>query len=148
MPRLKGVAFETAIIERYRRRESSVEKALVEMYLAGISVRRVEDITEALWGSKVSPSTISELNKKAYVNDSGMMLAASTAIQASFLLLKKAVFTIYRSCESGLFVMKTIFKARHDKATRLSAGNAVEELCQADARDESGVQPRDWSLFK
>ena len=45
-----------------------MEKALVEMYLAGISVRRVEDITEALWGSKVSPSTISELNKKAYVN--------------------------------------------------------------------------------
>jgi hypothetical protein len=38
---------ETAIIERYRRRESSVEEALIEMYLAGISVRRVEDITEA-----------------------------------------------------------------------------------------------------
>ena len=38
------------------------------MYLAGVSVRRVEDITEALWGSKVSPSTISELNKKAYVH--------------------------------------------------------------------------------
>ena len=68
MPRLKGVTFETAIIERYRRRESSVEEALIEMYLAGVSVRRVEDITEALWGSKVSPSTISELNKKAYVN--------------------------------------------------------------------------------
>lgn len=68
VPRLKGVAFETAIIERYRRRESSVEEALIEMYLAGVSVRRVEDITEALWGSKVSPSTISELNKKAYVH--------------------------------------------------------------------------------
>ena len=66
MPRLKGVSFETAIIERYRRRESSVEEALIEMYLAGVSVRRVEDITEALWGSKVSPATISELNKKAY----------------------------------------------------------------------------------
>ena len=51
VPRLKGVSFETAIIERYRRRESSVE-----------------DITEALWGSKVSPATISELNKKAYVH--------------------------------------------------------------------------------
>ena len=36
MPRLKGVSFETAIIERYRRRESSVEEALIEMYLAGI----------------------------------------------------------------------------------------------------------------
>ena len=68
MPKLKGVSFETAIIERYRRRESSVEEALIEMYLAGVSVRRVEDITEALWGSKVSPSTISELNKKAYVH--------------------------------------------------------------------------------
>ena len=68
MPRLKGVSFETAIIERYRRRESSVEEALIEMYLAGVSVRRVEDITEALWGSKISPATISELNKKAYVH--------------------------------------------------------------------------------
>lgn len=68
VPKLKGIPFETAIIERYRRRESSVEEALIEMYLAGVSVRRVEDITEALWGSKVSPSTISELNKKAYVH--------------------------------------------------------------------------------
>ena len=68
MPRLKGISFETAIIERYRRRESSVEEALIEMYLAGVSVRRVEDITEALWGTKVSASTISELNKKAYAH--------------------------------------------------------------------------------
>ena len=45
-----------------------MEEALIEMYLAGVSVRRMEDITEALWGSKVSPATISELNKKAYVN--------------------------------------------------------------------------------
>ena len=45
---------------------SSVEETLIEMYLAGVSVRRVEDITEALWGTKVSPSTISNLNKKAY----------------------------------------------------------------------------------
>ena len=68
MPKLKGVPFETAIIERYRRRESSVEETLIEMYLAGVSVRRVEDITEALWGTKVSTGTISNLNKKAYGN--------------------------------------------------------------------------------
>ena len=43
VPKLKGIPFETAIIERYRRRESSVEEALIEMYLAGVSVRRVED---------------------------------------------------------------------------------------------------------
>ena len=59
VPKLRAQTFETAIIERYRRRESSVEEALIEMYLAGVSVRRVEDITEALWGARVSPSTVS-----------------------------------------------------------------------------------------
>ena len=48
VPRLRKLPFETQIIERYKRRETSVEEALVEMYLAGVSVRRVEDITEAL----------------------------------------------------------------------------------------------------
>ncbi len=66
VPKLRQISFETAIIERYRRRESSVEEALVEMYLAGVSVRKVEDITEALWGSRVSPSTISDLNQKIF----------------------------------------------------------------------------------
>ena len=135
MPRLKGVSFETTIIERYRRRESSVEEALIERWAnvteQAISEKReipqkfgetlswpylcyvrahpvawcvpthilygerdhpisLEAIsafakktgtaltvmpggehwfhTEALWGSKVSPATISELNKKAYVH--------------------------------------------------------------------------------
>lgn len=66
VPKLRKLPFESAIIERYKRREISVEEALVEMYLAGVSVRRVEDITEALWGTKVSPGTISNLNKKIY----------------------------------------------------------------------------------
>lgn len=68
MPKLRQIPFETQIIERYKRRESSIEEALVEMYLAGVSVRRIEDITEALWGSRVSPGTVSELNKKIYAN--------------------------------------------------------------------------------
>ena len=66
VPKLRRQTFETAIIERYQRRESSVEEALIEMYLAGVSVRRVEDITEALWGTRVSPGTVSNLNKKIY----------------------------------------------------------------------------------
>ena len=66
VPKLKGIPFETAIIERYRRRECSVEEALIEMYLAGVSVRRVEDIAEVLCGTKVSLGTIRNLNKKAY----------------------------------------------------------------------------------
>jgi transposase-like protein len=67
IPKLRTLPFETAIIERYKRREISVEEALVEMYLAGVSVRRVEDITEALWGAKVSAGTVSKLNQKVYV---------------------------------------------------------------------------------
>jgi len=66
VPRLRTLPLETTIIERYRRRESSVEEALVEMYLAGVSMRRVEDITEALWGTRTSASTVSELTQKVY----------------------------------------------------------------------------------
>jgi len=66
IPKLRQLPFETAIIERYRRRETSVEEAMIEMSLAGVSMRRVEDITEALWGTRVSPGTVSNLNKKTY----------------------------------------------------------------------------------
>lgn len=66
VPKLRRQTFETPIIERYQRHESSVEEALMDMYLAGVSVRRAEDITEALWGTRVSPSTVSNLNKRIY----------------------------------------------------------------------------------
>ena len=66
VPKLRKLTFETQIIERYQRREASVEEALIEMYLAGVSVRRVEDVTEALWGTRVSSGTVSRLNHKIY----------------------------------------------------------------------------------
>ena len=65
-PKLRQQVSETAIIERNRRREASVEESLIEMCLAGVSVRRVEDIIEALWGTRVSPATVSNLSKKIY----------------------------------------------------------------------------------
>ena len=66
VPKLRKLTFESQIIDRYRRKEASVEESMIEMYLAGVSVRRVEDITEALWGMKVSPGTVSNMNKKVY----------------------------------------------------------------------------------
>lgn len=66
VPKLRQQTFETAVIERYRRRDISIEEAIVQMYLAGVSVRRVEDITEALWGTRVSSGTVSKLNQKVY----------------------------------------------------------------------------------
>lgn len=64
VPRLKGVSFETAIIERYRRRESSVEEALIEMYLASVSVCWVENIIEALWGPRCLPPPSASLIRR------------------------------------------------------------------------------------
>lgn len=66
MPKLKGMRFTTAIIERYRRRETSVEEAIIGMCLAGVSTRRIEDVNEALWGVSVSTTTVSKLNEKAF----------------------------------------------------------------------------------
>ena len=66
VPKLRKQTSETAIIERYRRRDMSIEEAIVQIYLAGVSVRRVEDITEILWGTRVSSGTVSNLNKKVY----------------------------------------------------------------------------------
>lgn len=64
--KLKGMRFDTTIIERYKRREASVEEAMIEMYLAGVSTRRIEDVSEILWGSSVSAATVSNLNEQAF----------------------------------------------------------------------------------
>ena len=66
MPKLKGMRFATAVIERYKRRETSVEEAIIETHLAGVSTRRIEDVGEILWGAGVSAGTVSNLNDKAF----------------------------------------------------------------------------------
>lgn len=42
--------------ERYRRRETSVEEAIIELYLVGVSTRRIEDVSELLWGRQCPPA--------------------------------------------------------------------------------------------
>ncbi len=66
MPKLKGMRFATAVIERYKRRETSVEEAIIEMHLAGVSTLRIEDVGEILWGAGVSAGTVPNLNDKAF----------------------------------------------------------------------------------
>lgn len=68
MPKLEGARLATAIIERYRRREAGVEEAMIEMYLAGVSTRRIEDVSEILWGPGVSAATVPDLNEKAFAS--------------------------------------------------------------------------------
>ena len=66
VPKLKGAVFESAVIERYRRRESSVEEALMEMCLAGVSTRQVDDISKLLWGDRMPSQTLSDKLKRVY----------------------------------------------------------------------------------
>ena len=66
VPKLKGALFESAVIERYRRREQSVEESLIDMYLAGVSTRRVDDISQLLWGDRMPSQTLSDKLKRVY----------------------------------------------------------------------------------
>jgi len=64
--KLRGATFASKVIERYRRRETSVEEAMTGTCLAGVSARRIEDVSEILWGASVLPSTVSKLNREAF----------------------------------------------------------------------------------
>lgn len=63
--KLKGVQFETDIIERYRRRECSVEEALIEMYLACVSVRCVIELRYPMKTGKNKGAAASRKNAAA-----------------------------------------------------------------------------------
>ena len=62
----QGALFESAVIERYRRREQSVEESLIDMYLAGVSTRQVDDISQLLWGDRMPSQTLSDKLKRIY----------------------------------------------------------------------------------
>ena len=66
VPKLKGAVFESAVVERYRRREQSVEEAPVDMYPAGVSTRQVDDTGRLLWGERMPSQTLSDKLKRAY----------------------------------------------------------------------------------
>ena len=56
--------FSTEIFERYQRSEKALVAALTEMYIQGVSTRKVKAISEELCGHSFSASAISGFNKK------------------------------------------------------------------------------------
>ena len=66
VPKLRGARFTTEVIERHRRRGSSVEEALMEMHLLGASTRNIEDVTGTLWDEGLSAGTASNLSQGAF----------------------------------------------------------------------------------
>ena len=63
IPRDREGRFSTELFERYQRSEKALVSALAEMYIQGVSTRKVKAITEELCGHTFSASTISRINK-------------------------------------------------------------------------------------
>lgn len=63
VPQDRHGRFRTEIFERYQRSEKALVGALAEMYVQGVSTRKVKAITEELCGHEFSASTISRINK-------------------------------------------------------------------------------------
>ena len=64
VPRDRDGRFSTELFERYQRSEQALVSALAQMYIQGVSTRKVKAITEELCGHSVSASTISRINKR------------------------------------------------------------------------------------
>lgn len=63
VPRDRNGEFSTALFERFQRSEKALVCALAEMYVQGVSTRKVKAITEELCGHSFSASAISAVNK-------------------------------------------------------------------------------------
>ena len=64
VPQDREGRFSTEVFERYQRSEKALVSALAEMYVMGVSTRKVKAVTEELCGHSFSASTISRINKK------------------------------------------------------------------------------------
>jgi putative transposase len=63
VPQDRQGRFRTEIFERYQRSEKALVSALTEMYVQGVSTRKVKAVTEELCGHEFSASTISRMNQ-------------------------------------------------------------------------------------
>jgi putative transposase len=61
VPRDREGEFVTEVFERYKRMTGDVEEAVLEMYLSGISVRKIAGVTEALSRVKIGKDTVSRI---------------------------------------------------------------------------------------
>jgi transposase-like protein len=64
VPQDRDGRFSTELFERYQRSERALVAALAEMYVQGVSTRKVKAITEELCGHSFSASSISAINKR------------------------------------------------------------------------------------
>ena len=72
VPEPRGAPFESAVLERHRRRGSGVEEALTDMCPAGVSTRRVDGTGRLLWGGRMPSQTPSDRLEHVWVVPEGL----------------------------------------------------------------------------
>jgi putative transposase len=81
VPQDREGRFSTELFERYQRSERALVAALAEMYVQGVSTRKVKAITEELCGHSFSASSISAINKRL---DESLALFARRALEEAY----------------------------------------------------------------
>src|SRR6516164_7338678 len=99
--------FSTELFERYQRSEKALVGALAEMYVQGVSTRKVKAVTEALCGHSFSASSISGINKSL---DEGLRAFAERRLSEPFpYLILDARYEKVR--EAGIIVSQAVLIA-------------------------------------
>ena len=77
IPQDRDGRFRTELFEKYQRNEKVLVLSLMELYLQGVSTRRVRDVTEALCPASLSKSTVSDLTQTRSSNEASHDLSLS-----------------------------------------------------------------------
>src|SRR5689334_6518218 len=107
VPQDREGRFSTELFERYQRSEQALVATLAEMYVQGVSTRKVKAVTEELCGHAFSASTISAVNKRL---DEGLAAFARRRLEEPFAyLILDARYEKVR--EAGLVVSRAVLVA-------------------------------------
>ncbi len=107
VPQDRTGRFSTELFERYQRSERALVAALAEMYVQGVSTRKVKAITEELCGHSFSASSISTINKR--LDQSLAQFAARPLHEAFPYLIVDARYERVR--EAGVIVSQAVLIA-------------------------------------
>jgi len=107
VPQDRAGRFSTELFERYQRSEKALVAALAEMYVQGVSTRKVKAVTETLCGHSFSASSISQINKKL---DAGLKAFAERRLDEAYpYLILDARYERVR--EGGVIVSQAVLVA-------------------------------------
>ena len=107
VPQDRAGRFSTELFERYQRSEKALVGTLAEMYVQGVSTRKVKAVTEALCGHSFSAAAISGINKSL---DEGLRAFAERRLNEPFpYLILDARYEKVR--EGGIIVSQAVLIA-------------------------------------